>query len=142
MSEYGRAHDTSATPDMVWTIWSDPATWPAWNPDVESITLDGPFAAGTRGRMRTRSGGQHEITLAEVQPGHAFQLETSVLPLTRFAFRCEVTPAAGGSRISQSLRMRGPLAALFAPLAGNRIAASFGPLLDGLARYAEAQHAP
>ncbi len=138
MSEHIRTRETAALPQRIWELWSDPATWPVWNPDVEAIALDGPFATGTTGRMTTRSGGQHQITLASVEPGRAFQLETSVLPGARFAFRCEVLPTPDGSRIGQSLRMRGPLAPLYSRMMGERVAASFGPLLDGLARHAEA----
>jgi uncharacterized protein YndB with AHSA1/START domain len=141
MSEHMRSRETAALPDRVWSIWSNPATWPTWNPDVEWINLDGPFATGTTGRMKTKAGGQHQITLASVEPGRAFQLETSVLPGSRFAFRCEIVPTGGGSRISQAIRMQGPLAPLFSRMMGPRIAESFGPILDGLARQAESSAA-
>jgi hypothetical protein len=102
------------------------------------MEMNGPFADGTTGVMHTRAGQHHQIRLARIQPGHAFDLETAVLPLTRFTFHCEVVPNATGSTISQSVAMSGPLAFLFAPMAGERIAASFEDLLKGLAEKAEA----
>jgi hypothetical protein len=134
-----RSRDTTASPEQVWRLWSDTSTWPRWNPDVVSVSLNGPFAAGATGTMRTKAGGQHAIRLASVQPGGGFALETAPVPLSTFTFNCRIAPGSnGGSRISQAVSMRGPLGWLFSAMMGERIADSFGPLLDGLARQAEA----
>jgi hypothetical protein len=132
-----RSRDTTAPPDRVWSIWSDTSTWPEWNPDVLSVSIKGPFATGTTGEMRTKAGGAHQIRLDNVQPGQAFELKTSVMPLSALTFRCEVAPSGAGSRISQEVMLTGPLGFVFSPMMGPRIAESFGPLLDGLARKAE-----
>jgi hypothetical protein len=135
---HSRSRKTKAPPDQVWRIWSDTSTWAKWNPDVLSVSLDGPFATGTSGEMRTRAGGMHRIRLEGVEPGHQFRLETAVLPASTFSFRCEVAPVGGGSRISQAIAIGGPFGPLFSVMMGERIASSFGPLLDGLANYVEA----
>jgi uncharacterized protein YndB with AHSA1/START domain len=138
MPAHERSLSTTASPAAVWQLWSDPTTWPSWNPNVDRMTLDSPFAEGATGLMETPGGRKHKVRFADVQPGRSFRLETAVLPLTGFSFNCEVVPNAGGSTISQSLTMSGPLAFLFSPLAGDRIAATFEPLLKGLAQRAEA----
>ena len=35
-----RSQETTASPQAVWTIWSDTSTWPEWNPDVQAMTLN------------------------------------------------------------------------------------------------------
>ncbi len=138
MRSHQRSMETAASPQAIWRIWSDTSTWGEWNPNVSSMELEGPFATGTAGIMRTKAGRAHRMQLTSVEPGRSFVLETSVLPLTHFAFRCEVAPTGQGkSRISQSLTMSGPLAPVFSPMAGERIAESFVPLLAGLASKAE-----
>jgi uncharacterized protein YndB with AHSA1/START domain len=136
MADLERSRETTAPPERVWEIWSDPSTWPRWNPDVKAISLDGPFASGTTGTMTTGAG-THRIRLENVVSGRSFDLVTSPLPATTFRFHCDVTPAAAGSRISQSLGMSGLLAPLFSRMMGGRIAASFERILAGLAREAE-----
>src|SRR5437868_221623 len=132
MAVHGRSRETRASAEQIWRLWSDPQTWNQWNPNVSRMTMNGPFASGTTGTMHTPAGREHPIQLSNVQPGRAFDLETQAIPLTHFTFHCEVVPSGNGSTISQSLRMSGPLAIVFAPLAGERIAASFEPLLKGL----------
>jgi hypothetical protein len=137
MAAHGRSLETSASPDRVWRLWSDVSTWPAWNPDVEAVSIDGAFGTGATGKMTTRAGGTHAIKLADVQPGRSFRLETSPAPLSTFAFLCEVQASGGGSTISQSVSMRGPLGGVFSAMMGSRIAEGFEPILAGLKTAAE-----
>jgi hypothetical protein len=136
MATHERSLETSATPENAWKIWSDTTTWPTWNPDVRSVSLDGPFATGTTGTMTTGAG-THKIRLENVVAGRSFDLVTKPMPTTTFRFHCEVTPAGSGSRLTQSVSMSGILAAIMSPMAGNRIASSFEPILAGLAKAAE-----
>ena len=136
MAAHERSRDTSASPDRVWRIWSNTSTWPTWNPDVRQVTLAGPFASGTIGRMTTGAR-THQIRLENVVESRSFDLVTAVMPGTTFRFHCEVVPSGAGSRISQGIRMSGVLAPIFSPMMGGRIAQSFGAILDGLARAAE-----
>ena len=137
MSSFIRSMQTTAAPDKVWAIWSDVSTWPSWNPDVVSMELSGPFAAGTAGTMATKSGGAHAVVIGQVQPGSYFTVETDPVPLTHFTFHCRVNASGDGSEISQEVTMSGPLAFFFRAMAGNRIAADFPGLLEGLKRAAE-----
>jgi uncharacterized protein YndB with AHSA1/START domain len=143
MAAHGRTMQAEASPERVWRIWSDVSTWQRWNPDVLSVTLEGPFVSGARGQMTTKAGGTHDITLQAVQPGRSFELETSPIPLGRFHFACQVEPAGqDASTISQSITIRGPLGPLYSAMMGPRIAQGFEPILSGLKTAAEAQPAP
>jgi len=138
MANNDRSVETSATPQAVWKIWSDTATWQGWNPDVQSMTLNGPFAVGTTGTMKTKQG-TRQVQLTEVVPGRSFRLETTVIPLTRFAFECQVSTGPNGkTTISQGIRVGGPLGGLVGGMMARQIADTFPPLLQGLARKAEA----
>ncbi len=138
MASNERSVETSASPQATWKIWSDVTTWPQWNPDVQSMILNGPFAAGTTGTMKTKQG-TRAIQLTEVVPGQSFRLETTVIPLTRFAFECKVSAGPGGkTTISQGIVVGGPLGGLVGGMMGRQIADTFPALLQGLARKAEA----
>jgi uncharacterized protein YndB with AHSA1/START domain len=138
MANNERSLETKASPQSAWKIWSDTSTWPEWNPDVQSMSLNGPFAAGTTGTMKTKQG-TRAIQLTEVVPGQSFRLETTVIPLTRFAFVCKVAPgSAGKTTLSQSIHVGGPLGGLVGGMMGKQIADTFPALLQGLARKAEA----
>lgn len=136
-----RSQETKASPQTIWKIWSDVSTWKDWNPNVRSMSLNGPFATGTTGTMVTGQG-SHPIQLEDVVPERSFRLETTVIPLTRFSFECQIAHGSGGTTtISQGIRVKGPLGAIVGPMMGKQVAASFPALLKGLATRAEATEA-
>src|ERR1700716_2287880 len=102
------------------------------------MTIDRAFAAGSTGTMKTKQG-TRQVQLTEVVPGQSFRLETTVIPLTRFAFECQVAGGpAGKTTITQAIRVGGPLGGLVGGMMGKQIADTFPALLQGLARKAEA----
>jgi len=138
MATHERSVETSASPQAVWKLWSDTSTWQDWNPDVQAMTLNGPFVAGTTGTMKTKQG-TRQIVLSDVVPGRSFRLETTVIPLTRFLFDCQVAAGPSGkTRVSQAVTVGGPLGGLVGGMMGKQVADTFPALLQGLARKAEA----
>jgi uncharacterized protein YndB with AHSA1/START domain len=137
MAANERSLDSTASADNVWRIWSDPSTWPRWNPDIQSVNVDRGITAGSSGTMTTKSGGKHQVSIEAVQPGRSFDLVSDGLPMTKLVFHCEVTPTPTGCRVSQAVSMRGPLGPVFSGMAGKRIAETFPALLQGLKSAAE-----
>ncbi len=45
-----------AEPDIVWSAVADFESWPAWNPDVKTMSLDGPLIEGTTFRWKAGPG--------------------------------------------------------------------------------------
>ncbi|GAA2808476.1 SRPBCC family protein [Kitasatospora paracochleata] len=52
----------------VWHVHTDLAAWPAWNTDIQAITVTGPLAPGTSFRWRTH-GLEITSTVRELVPG-------------------------------------------------------------------------
>jgi hypothetical protein len=88
--------------------------------------------------MNTRAGQHHKMRLLDVEPGHSFALETTVVPGTRFRFNCRVEPAAGKTTVSQTVEVKGPLGPVMGGMMGPQVSKEFGTLLENLARKAEA----
>ncbi len=137
MAFHESSRRTTAPPGVVWRIWSDPAHWARWNPDVAEMTVDGPFQTGSAAIMRTRAGRTHHMRIAEVSAPHRFVLETRAAPGMHMRFRCTVEPDGGGSRIAQAVEMSGPIGGLVGGRAAPKIAAGFEPILAALAAEAE-----
>ncbi len=70
--EHSGSVTTTASPAAVWALWGDVATWATWDPAVEAVALDGPFAAGTAGTMSLRGGIEAPFTLEVVSPGERY----------------------------------------------------------------------
>ena len=107
--------ECNAPVEVAWAYWTDVQNW-RLDADVESIEIDGPFAAGTRGRTHSKSSGLVEWRIVEASPGRAiieFPLPGAV---GRFHWRFE--DAEGRTRMTQRCWLEGEQAASYAGAAG------------------------
>jgi uncharacterized protein YndB with AHSA1/START domain len=124
--------ETTTSRQDVWHAWTDVARWPEWNPDIERIVLDGPFAAGTAIAMTPHGQGVVHLRLAEVVEGRLFVDEADVGgPVVRTTHRIE-DAGDGRLRIVYRLEATGPEAEVIGPA----VSADFGDTLAALAEYA------
>jgi uncharacterized protein YndB with AHSA1/START domain len=139
---YGTSRSTTASPQRVWSVWSEPNNWSRWNTGIRSARINGPLVSGATGTMETARGSKHAVTFSEVVPPRRMTMTMSGPPLTTFSFICEVTPNGAGSTIAQNVAISGPLAFIVGPLMGATMASHFVPVLDDLAGAAEAAQNP
>jgi len=136
MPSAGASLSTSASPARLWALWSDPPSWPNWNPDVLSATLNGPFATGTTGTLVTKQA-RHNITITAVNPGRGFTLEAKPMPVMTLRFTCQIEPVGSGAKIGQSVEVGGFAAKLMGKPMAEQIARTFPAILEALRNAAE-----
>jgi hypothetical protein len=134
---------TSATIAEIFPMLSDVAGWPEWNEGVESVTLDGPFAEGTRGVMAIPGQEPLSFRLIWVDPQKGFEDETLVPEagvVVRVRHIVESLPE-GGSRITYRATIDGAAADVVGPQIGPGITADFPSVIAALAERAETAQA-
>jgi hypothetical protein len=88
--------ETSASPEAVFALY-DPLKWTIWDHSLSKVELDGPFVAGTTGRLTVKDQGDtFPFTLTDVRPGRGFTDETlgaggAVLRFEHELFRGRIT---------------------------------------------------
>ena|SRR5687768_7540327 len=113
---------TGVTAAEVWErAYADARHWPRWNDAIAQARLEGPFAVGSRARVRFRSGLRLRFTLVEVDLGRRFTDE-SRLPGARMGHRHVLEPTAEGVRLVNTIYLAGPLAALWRRVLGPQAA--------------------
>jgi hypothetical protein len=134
---FGAARSTTR-PDRVWSLWTEPASWGAWDRGLTDASLTGPFTAGARGQITDTTGRTSSFVVEQVDPGRhcrvrvllpaaALVLDRSVLP----------SPADAETQVRHDVRFEGPLGPLFAVLLGRRFRRLLPETLDALVRLAE-----
>jgi Polyketide cyclase / dehydrase and lipid transport len=127
--------ETNAPAAELFAQWQDTATWPEWNEGVQRIDLDGPFAAGTTGRMLLPDGDELAFTLIWVEDKVGFEDETPVPDagiVVRVRHYLEATDT-GGTRIVYAAHIDGPAADQVGPDFGPQITADFPQVMAALA---------
>ncbi|WP_431895853.1 hypothetical protein [Nonomuraea sp. bgisy101] len=109
MWTYEHSVETDATPEAIWRLWADVERWRAWNADIESIQISGPFAAGAEIVMTPAGQDPVHLRVAEATVDELFVDEARINGLllrtvhrldrgerlcTRVVYRMEITGAA------------------------------------------------
>jgi hypothetical protein len=115
MSSWETSSTLSAdvSPAAVWErAYADASAWPKWNAEIKRASLDGPLALGAEAKIAFRTGLRLRFRVVEFEPGRLFTDEAR-LPGARMGHRHLVEPDAGGSRLTNTIYIEGPLAALW-----------------------------
>lgn len=119
-------------PEEAWAFWTDVSNW-TFDTSLESVTLDGPFAAGTRGVTRPRGGDAIAWLIREAGSGHAC-IEIQ-LPGASVEFYWTFAAADGGTQITQRVNLWGPGADLYIDVAATQLA---NGIPEGMRKLSEA----
>lgn len=127
----------AAAPARIFSIWQDVANWHTWDPDTRSASLDGPFAAGSRGRLTPTKGASVPMVLTEVVPDRSFTVESRI-PLFRMVFEHALQPRGSTTEVLHRVRFFGLLAPLIGRLIARQLEVGLPRTLANLKRLAEA----
>lgn len=107
------------SPTAVWAkAYADANAWPEWNAEIKRASLDGPLALGAKAKIVFGTGLRLRFRIVEFEGGRLFTDE-SRLPGARMGHRHLVEPAAdGGSRLTNTIYIEGPLAPLWRRILG------------------------
>jgi uncharacterized protein YndB with AHSA1/START domain len=136
MWRYEHTAQAPVSPEAVWRLWSEVELWPDWNPDIETITIDGPFAAGSKFVMNPDGDEPVHMTLEEVVPGTSF---TDLAEFNGLVLRTIhlMEPAEGGNlRITYAMEITGPSADAVGAEVGEQITSDFPETVAALLEHA------
>lgn len=107
--------DCAVTAEFAWSFWTNVGNW-VLDADIESVEIDGPFSAGTRGVTNSKRSGRVEWRIVEIQAGKAvieFPLPGAA---GRFAWTFEEIGEC--TRITQRCTLDGEQASAYAAAVG------------------------
>jgi uncharacterized protein YndB with AHSA1/START domain len=117
--EASHTENASASPDRIWALWDEPASWPEWNPQFESVDFEGTLGVGERVRVKLRKGGRMELRVVALEPQRLLVHEAR-LPGARLGHEHRIEPRGDGSEVTHRLYVRGLSSGLFALLLGRK----------------------
>lgn len=125
-----------ASREQIWAVWSDAERWSEWNSGVRSATLDGPFAAGTKGRLKPASGPAGSIEIVELEP-NVLWVTVTRLPGAQFRLEHRLDDGTDGQvQVTYRAQLGGRLAPLYVRLREGALVAAVEAVHELLARVA------
>jgi hypothetical protein len=116
--------EAGVSPASVWKkAYADATAWPRWNAEIKRTELDGPLTQGAEAKIAFGTGLRLRFGVVEFEEGRLFTDE-SRLPGARMGHRHLVEPTEGGSRLTNTIYIEGPLAPLWRRIMGPAAARS------------------
>jgi hypothetical protein len=129
--------ETTAPPEKIWGAWTDVERWPEWDTELDSATLHGSFALGTKGRVKSRRGPAARFSISELIPGESYTL-TARLPLCELKVRRRpIRNDCSGAFFTHVVLFVGPLSFVFGNLLGRRHREALPVVMENLRKIAE-----
>ena len=107
---FSSTHSVQAdvTPEAIWSLYEDVATWPSWDAQAELITREGPFATGATGTMKFRDQDPLRYRLAKVEPLREFVDEVALGDIVVRVSHVLEPLASGQLRLTYAAEIDGP----------------------------------
>jgi hypothetical protein len=130
----------AASPAAIFRIYEDVPNWHTWDPDTKQATLEGPFRAGSRGRLTPTKGNPVPMLLTQVVSDTCFTVESKI-PLFRMRFEHELTPMQEATEVVHRVTLCGLVSLVLGPMLSKQLNAGLPVTLKGLKALAEARSA-
>ena len=139
MTEISATAQIAASPQRVWAVLAELASYPQWNPLFRQAS--GPLTPGSRVTLKTVHPASGRVVTIKVKilaadSGAELRWVSSLPGIMTGEHSFTLTPADGGTRLVQTQTYRGLLARMSARTAG-RTQASFQSLNEGIKQRAE-----
>jgi uncharacterized protein YndB with AHSA1/START domain len=143
MFEYEYSLEADVTPEAVWKLYNNAASWPTWDTGTEKVGLSGPLAAGTTGNIKFSGQDPLPFRILSAQPNREFTDETEIPGADIFVqFTHRLTPLeSGGTRITQRVSITGPAAETLGPQIGPGITSDIPQSIAALIALAKSSQA-
>ena len=127
--------DVAAPPKVVWEVLTSFERWPQWNPDVKSMSFNGPLAPGSEFRWKAGPG-TIVSTLERVEPPRAIAWRGRTMSI-KAMHEWRLEPRDGGTHVETEESFSGLLARLFRGPLQKTLDKSLSDGLEHLKREAE-----
>jgi hypothetical protein len=120
--------------DFVWRFWTNVENWAVVDSAAESVRLNGPFAAGSKGITKQAGREPLEWQIVQLDAGRSATIEMALLG-TKIQFRWEFSESESGTEITQRITIEGEQAEVLKRTAGVELERG---VPEGMRKLAEA----
>jgi len=110
--------EAEVSPAEIWRrAYADAGAWPKWNAEIKRANLQGSLKLGAEAKIVFGTGLRLRFGVVEFEEGRLFTDE-SRLPGARMGHRHLVESTEGGSRLTNTIYIEGPLAPFWRRIMG------------------------
>lgn len=118
-SHFSESLTTSASPEVIWEIWTTVDQWKAWDTGLKDASMETAFALGAKGSILSLEDRTSRFEVTEFEEGVSYTIKTK-LPLGGLHVRRFLEPTGDSTRITHEVWFTGLTGKLFARMFGPK----------------------
>jgi hypothetical protein len=127
---------TSASPEIIWSIWTDVENWSRWDTELLDSRLEDPFGLGAVGQLTPKSGRVSTFRISQLNLGKSYTF-TIRLPFCSLNVHRYLSSHSDGTYFTHEVSFQGFLAFVFGLLLGRRFRAVLSHVMENVKQIAE-----
>ncbi len=127
---FSHTHTTTGTPDAIWGLWTNPASWANWDDGLKSATMTGGFTQGATGKLTPLKGPDASFEIVSLDHGVSYEFATK-MPGARLHVLRELTEEEP-TTFRHTVWFAGPLSWLWSRLYGKQFRTALPPTMRKL----------
>ncbi|MEL7222748.1 MAG: SRPBCC family protein, partial [Bacteroidota bacterium] len=80
--------ETTASPDKIWSIWTDVPNWKDWDSGLKNATLNGSFELKSKGTILSLEDRTSKFQIVEFMDGQSYTFKTKLPLASLYVRRC------------------------------------------------------
>jgi hypothetical protein len=127
---------TLASPERIWGIWTDVASWAVWDTELIDSQLEGAFALGAIGKLTPKKGQVSTFKISQLNPGESYTF-TVGLPLCELHVHRYLRRRSDGIDFTHEVSFEGFSAPIVSRLLGKQFKSVLPSIMENVKRIAE-----
>ncbi len=128
--------ETTASPETIWSIWTDVPNWKEWDAGLKDANLEGEFALKAKGKITSLEGRKSKFKVIEYVEGQSYTYKTS-LPLGGLYVKRYLNTQNGKTTFTHEVWFQGLTGGLFAKAFGENFRNMLPDVLGKIKEIAE-----
>ena len=130
--------ETTATPEAIWSIWTDVPNWKDWDTGLKDASIQGAFEIDAKGQIISLEGRKSRFKVVEFIEGQSYTYKTK-LPLGSLYVKRYLTQENGKTVFTHEVWFKGLTGGIFAKAFGEKFRNMLPDVLSRIKTIAEAQ---
>lgn len=128
--------ETTASPDEIWSIWTDVANWKDWDSGLKDASIKGEFKLNAKGMITSLEGRKSKFKIVEFDEGKSYTFKTK-LPLGGLYVKRYLEVKDGKTIFTHEVWFKGMTRGIFAKAFGGEFREMLPDVLGNIKGIAE-----
>lgn len=130
--------ETSASPEVIWTIWTDVPNWKNWDTGLKDASIEGYFNLDSKGVITSLEDRKSKFKVVEYKEGQSYTYKTK-LPLGSLYVKRYLTVKEGKTIFTHEVWFKGLTGGILAKAFGDKFRTMLPDVLGKIKEIAESK---